>query len=73
MLRISMIQLTDYMKLKKKEGQSMDASNPLKRWNKIIRGGSRREAWVEEGQGRKKGRQDQVWEETGEKPRGPGE
>jgi hypothetical protein len=56
------------MTSKKKEDQSVDASVPLRRWNKIIMGGRE---W--EGLRRKKvggggkGGQDQVWEETGER------
>ena len=45
-----MIQLTDHMKLKKKEDQSVDASVLLRRGNKIIMEGRRRE-----GPGRKIG------------------
>jgi hypothetical protein len=45
-----MIQLTDHMKLKKKEDQSVDASVFLTRGNKILRGGR---GW--EGLGRKRG------------------
>ena len=62
------------MKLNKEEGHTMDASNPLRRRNKIIIGGRGREGpgW-ERGRGGKKGSQAQVWEETREKSRGPGE
>jgi len=35
-LTISMMQLKDHMKLRKKEGQNVDASNPLTRGKKII-------------------------------------
>jgi hypothetical protein len=38
-----MVQLKDCMKVNKKEGQSVDASNPLTRGNKIITGGRERE------------------------------
>ena len=38
-----MIKLTDHMKLDKKEDQSVDASILLRRRNKIITGGRRRE------------------------------
>ena len=38
-----MIQLTYNMKPNKKESQSVDASNPLRRENKIITGGKGRE------------------------------
>ena len=46
-----MIQLTDHMKPKKKEDQSMDALVLLRRGNKIIIGGRRRE-WEGERRGR---------------------
>jgi len=65
-LRILTIQLTDHMKVKKKQGQSMDASVLLKRRNKIImvgRGRDRPEK-KRKREGREKGKQDQVWEET---------
>ena len=42
-LRIPTIQLTDHMKLNKKEGQSVDASIPLRRRNRIIMRGRGRE------------------------------
>jgi hypothetical protein len=38
-----MIQLTDHMKLNRKEGPSVDASIPFRRGNKIIIGGRWRE------------------------------
>jgi hypothetical protein len=38
-LGIPKIQFTEHMKLKKKEGQSMDISVPLRRGNKISMGG----------------------------------
>jgi hypothetical protein len=38
-----MIQLTDHMKLNKKEGPSVDALIPLGRGNKIITGGRQKE------------------------------
>ena len=55
-LRIPMIQLTKHMKFNKKEGQSTEASNPLRRGNKIIIGGRGREGsrW-ERGEEGKKG------------------
>jgi hypothetical protein len=61
----TIIQLTDCRKLNKKE-------DPLKRGNKIIIGGRGKEepGW-ERGGSMKKGRQDQIWEEAGEKPKGP--
>jgi hypothetical protein len=61
------------MKLKKKEDQSVDASVLLRRGNKVITGGR---GW--EGLGRKrrgegrKGGQDQVWEEMGDRYRASG-
>jgi hypothetical protein len=54
------------MKFKKKENQSVDASVLLRRRNKIIMGGRRRDV---PGRGREKGGQYQVWEETREKYR----
>jgi hypothetical protein len=55
------------MKLKK-EDQSVDASVLLRRGNKIIMGGRRREGpWRERGRG-----QYQAWKETREKYRGSG-
>jgi hypothetical protein len=67
--RILMTELTDPMKFNKKEGPSEGASIPLRRGNKIIW-----ETWGgrDLGRGGKRG-QDQVWGESGEKPRGPGE
>ena len=47
-----MIQLKDHIKLNKKEGQNVDASNPLRRENKII---TRGEGWRNLG-GRGEGR-----------------
>jgi hypothetical protein len=41
--RIPMIQLTDHMKLNKKEGPSVDASIPFRRGNTIIMVGRGRE------------------------------
>jgi hypothetical protein len=68
-----LIQLADYTKLKKKEDQSVDASDLLRRRNKIVTGGR---GWKELGRktgGREeKGKQDQVWEEMGEIYRGSG-
>jgi hypothetical protein len=40
-LRISKIQFTDHMKLKKKEDQSVDTSVLLRRENKILTGGEK--------------------------------
>jgi hypothetical protein len=45
-----MIQLTDHIKLNKKEDQNVDSSTTLRRGNKIITGGRGRE-----GPGRKRG------------------
>jgi hypothetical protein len=42
-LRIPKIQLTDHMKLKKKEDQSVDTSVLLRRGNKILTGGNMEE------------------------------
>jgi hypothetical protein len=65
-LRIPIIQLTDHMKLKKKEDQRVDASVLLRRGNKILTEGRE---WVglgqKRGEGEEKGRQEQVWVETG--------
>jgi hypothetical protein len=66
-----MIQLTDHMKLNRKEGPSVDASTPLRRENKIIMRGRRREGlgWKREVGGKR-------WSGSsigGEKARGPGE
>ena len=61
---IPTIQLTDHMKLKKKEDQRVDTSVLLRRGTKIspeVEGG--RNLGREEGEG-KRG-QDQVWEEMG--------
>ena len=56
------------MKLNKKEGLSVEVSTPLRRGNKIIMGGRRRErpGWE---RGREKGGRIR-YGETGEKPRG---
>ena len=64
-----MIKPIDHMKLKKKEGQSVDASVPL-RWGNIII--TRRDLGGR-GEGEEKSEQDQVWEETREKSRVSGE
>jgi hypothetical protein len=54
------------MKLKKKEDQRVDASVLLRRGNKILTEGRE---WVglgqKRGEGEEKGRQEQVWVETG--------
>ena len=53
---IPTIQLTDHMKLKKKEDQSMDASVLLRRGNKLITGcRGWKELWRKRKKGRKKG------------------
>ena len=71
-LRIPMIQLTDYIRLNKKEGQSVDAANLLKKEKNNHRRQKEGGTWWErEGRG-KTGWQNQVWQETGEKFRGPG-
>ena len=68
-----MIQLTNHMKLKRKEDQRMDASVLLRRGNNIIKGSR---GW--EGLGRKrrgggeKEGKNQVWEEMEEMYRGSG-
>ena len=70
---IPTIQLTDHTKLKKKENQSVDASVLLRRWIKIIMG---RRVWERlgrnRGRGKKRGGQNQVWEEMEEMYRGSG-
>jgi hypothetical protein len=58
---------------------TVDALKSLRRGNKTkqnktkIKGGKKREKNGLEMGGRERGQQDQVWEETGEKSRGPGE
>ena len=65
-LRIPTIQLTDHMKLKKKEDQSVDASVLLRKWNKIITGGRGWEGlWRKRGEGQETKGQDQVLEKSG--------
>jgi hypothetical protein len=65
---------TTHKKLNKNEGQSVDASIPLRRGNKIIMGGRGREGPGDRKEGKgKDGAKKKVWEETGEKLRGPGE
>jgi hypothetical protein len=59
------------MKLRKKEDQSVDASILYRRWNKIIMGDKGKDLGGRE-EGEEKRRQDQVWEEMGEKYRGSG-
>jgi hypothetical protein len=66
-----LIQLTDHIKLNKKKGLSVDASIPLRGGNKIIMGGrDLGGSW--EGRRKKIRVQGQVWEDAGEKSRGPG-
>jgi hypothetical protein len=62
------------MKLNKKQGQSVDASISLRRRNNIFMGcrGMEGPEWKRGREG-KKGGQDQVWEEKGEKSRESGE
>jgi hypothetical protein len=60
------------MNLNKKEDQSVDASILLRRGNKVIIGGRKREEPGREKEGREKEGQHQVWEESGEKSRGSG-
>jgi hypothetical protein len=55
-----MIKLTDHMKLKKKEDQSVDASVLLRRGNKIIMGARGRERPGKNREGVGKWEQDQV-------------
>ena len=50
-----MIQLKDLMKLNKKKVQSADASNPLRRGNKIIIGGRGMEGAGGRGKGKENG------------------
>jgi hypothetical protein len=55
-LRNPMIQVTDHMKLNKKEGPSVDASIPVRKGNKIIMGEQRREGpGCERGEKERKG------------------
>jgi hypothetical protein len=54
------IQLTDRMKLKKEEGQSVDASILLRREHNISMGGIGREKPVLEREGEEKGGQDRI-------------
>jgi hypothetical protein len=57
------------MKLNKKEGQSVDASNPLRRGKKTITGGRRKEKPGREREwGGKSGSQVQVLEKTDRSP-----
>jgi hypothetical protein len=59
-LWILIIQLTDHIKCKKKEDQSVDASVLFRRGNKIFTGGRRLQTCEEERRGRGKGGQGQV-------------
>jgi hypothetical protein len=56
-------------KLNKKKGPSDDASIPLRRKNRIIKGKRGREL-SERGEGKEYRGQEQMWKETGERPRG---
>ena len=62
-----MIQLTDHMKLERKEDQRMDACVLLRRGNKIIKGSRGQEGLgrKKRGRGGKEGK-NQVWEEITE-------
>jgi hypothetical protein len=62
-LQIPTIQLTDHMRLKKKEDQNVDASVLLRRRNKIIMEGRGRKELGRAREGEGKGEQDKVWEE----------
>ena len=66
------IQLTDHMKLKKKEDQWVDASVLLRRGNKIITGG--KGGRFLGGRKKEQGKEAhyQVWEEMEERYRGSG-
>jgi hypothetical protein len=68
-----MIQLTDHMKLKRKEDQKVDASVLLRRGYNIIKGSR---GWGrlgrKRGGGGRRGEQNQVWEEMEEMYRGSG-
>ena len=72
-MKIPTVQLTDHMKLKRKEDQRVDASVLLRRGNKIIKGSR---GWKELGRKRRGGGQkegqNQVWEEMEEMYRGSG-
>ena len=68
MFRISMMQLIDHMKLNKKEGQSVDASIPLRREKKIIRGGRGRDLG---GRGEGKGIKGNTFRYGGRQERSP--
>ena len=61
-----MIQLTDHLKLKKKEGQSVSASVLLTKGNKVITGGRGCEGLGMKTGGGIKGRQNQVYGKIGE-------
>jgi hypothetical protein len=70
-LRIPTIQLTDHMKLKRKEDQRAGVSVLLRRGNNIIKGSREWEGLGRKRWGDKKG-QNQVWEEMEEMYRGSG-
>ena len=67
------IQSTELIKVNKDKNPSEDASIPLKRRNSLITGVRGKVGPGEKGEGEGKWGQDQVWGETGEKPRGPEE
>jgi hypothetical protein len=64
-----MIQLTDFLKLRKEEDKNMKVSILHRRRNKIIMGGRGKDRLQRE-KGGWMGGQDQVWEKTGGKYRG---
>ena len=70
-VQIPTIQLTDQMKLKKKEGPNVDTSIPLRKRNKIIKGGRGREGPRWERGGDDKREQDLEWGETAQMNSGP--
>lgn len=70
-LRIHTMQLTNHMKLNKKETQIVITSNLHRRESNIITGGKWRNGpGRKRGVGGKKGGQDQVWEGTGRNAEG---
>jgi hypothetical protein len=56
-----MMHFTDHMKLNKKEGQCVYASNPLRRGNKIITEGRGRQGPEWENGGNQKGGRTRFW------------
>ena len=61
------------MKLNKKEGQSVNYSNPYKGGTNQSQEAERGRVWVGEERGGREEGQYHVWEKTGEKSRMPGE